>query len=93
MALVVVKSKSVKYLALIGINLIYACTSICTKMASRQELLSWPYFFLDSWCHRRNGLVCFIMAAGHRKDAAFHGLYVQGDKLDFCAADFSIAIW
>jgi drug/metabolite transporter (DMT)-like permease len=42
---VVVKSKSVKYLALIGINLIYACTSICTKMASRQELLSWPYFF------------------------------------------------
>lgn len=31
------------YLALIGVNLIYACTSICTKMASRQEMLSWPY--------------------------------------------------
>ena len=28
---------------LIGVNLIYACTSICTKMASRQEMLSWPY--------------------------------------------------
>lgn len=33
------------YLALIGVNLIYACTSICTKMASRQEMHSWPYFF------------------------------------------------
>lgn len=31
------------YAALIGVNLIYACTSICTKMASRQEMLSWPY--------------------------------------------------
>ena len=31
------------YLALIGVNLIYACTSIFTKMASRQEMLSWPY--------------------------------------------------
>lgn len=41
--MVVVKSYSVKYLALVGVNLIYACTSICTKMASRQELLSWPY--------------------------------------------------
>ena len=32
-----------KHLALIGVNLVYACTSICTKMASRQEMLSWPY--------------------------------------------------
>lgn len=32
-----------KYLALIGVNLVYACTSIFTKMASRQEILSWPY--------------------------------------------------
>ena len=31
------------YLALVGVNLIYACTSICTKMASRQEMMSWPY--------------------------------------------------
>lgn len=30
-------------LALIGINLIYACTSVFTKMASRQEMLSWSY--------------------------------------------------
>lgn len=28
---------------LIGVNLVYACTSIFTKMASRQELFSWPY--------------------------------------------------
>jgi len=28
---------------LVGVNLIYACTSICTKMASRQEMLSWSY--------------------------------------------------
>lgn len=34
-----------RYIALIGVNLIYACTSICTKMASRQEMLSWPYLF------------------------------------------------
>ena len=32
-------------LVLIGINFIYACTSIFTKMASRQEMLSWPYLF------------------------------------------------
>lgn len=34
-----------RYLSLIGVNLIYACTSICTKMASREEMLSWPYLF------------------------------------------------
>ena len=28
---------------LVGVNLVYACTSIFTKMASRQEILSWPY--------------------------------------------------
>jgi drug/metabolite transporter (DMT)-like permease len=28
---------------LIGVNLIYACTSIFTKMASQQEMLSLPY--------------------------------------------------
>lgn len=33
------------YLALIGINFVYACTSICTKMASWQDTLSWPYLF------------------------------------------------
>lgn len=31
------------YLALVGVNLVYACTGIFTKMASRQEMLSWPY--------------------------------------------------
>ena len=31
------------YLALIGVNLVYACTSIFTKLASGQEMLSWPY--------------------------------------------------
>ena len=34
-----------KYVALIVVNFIYACTSIFTKMASRQEILSWPYLF------------------------------------------------
>lgn len=29
--------------ALVGINLLYACVGICTKMASRQGFLSWPY--------------------------------------------------
>ena len=28
---------------LIGVNLVYACTSVFTKMASRQEMLSWSY--------------------------------------------------
>ena len=37
--------KSLPYLALIGVNLIYACTSICTKMASRHEMFSWPYLW------------------------------------------------
>lgn len=27
---------------LVGVNLVYACTSIFTKMASRQKALSWP---------------------------------------------------
>lgn len=31
------------FLGLIGINFVYACTSIFTKTASRQEMLSWPY--------------------------------------------------
>ena len=31
------------FLGLVGVNFVYACTSICTKMASRQEILSWPY--------------------------------------------------
>ena len=34
-----------KYLALIGVNFIYASTSVCTKMASRQEVLSASYLF------------------------------------------------
>ena len=37
--------KSKEVVALVGVNLVYACTSICTKMASRQEMLSWPYLF------------------------------------------------
>lgn len=36
-------NSGLKYFALIGVNLVYACTSIFTKMASRQEMLSWPY--------------------------------------------------
>lgn len=32
-----------KYGVLVSVNCIYACTGICTKMASRQEFLSWPY--------------------------------------------------
>ena len=31
------------WLALIGINLIYACTYICMKMASAHEFLTTPY--------------------------------------------------
>lgn len=38
------KAKSFQtYLALIGVNFVYACTGIFTKMASRHEMLSWPY--------------------------------------------------
>ena len=29
--------------ALIGINMLYACVGICTKMAAMQEAFSWPY--------------------------------------------------
>jgi drug/metabolite transporter (DMT)-like permease len=36
-------NKCVKYIALISVNLIYACTSICTKMASLQEMFSRSY--------------------------------------------------
>ena len=31
------------YISLLGINLIYACTSIFTKLASEQSFLSMPY--------------------------------------------------
>ena len=33
----------IRYDILIGINLIYACTAVFTKMASRNEFLSWNY--------------------------------------------------
>ena len=29
--------------ALVGVNMIYACVGICTKMASQQPTGSWPY--------------------------------------------------
>ena len=34
-----------KYLALVGVNLVYACTSIFTKMASQQEVFSLSYLW------------------------------------------------
>ena len=34
-----------RYLALVGVNFVYACTSICTKMASQQEMLTWTCLF------------------------------------------------
>lgn len=37
--------RNLPYFFLIGIYAIYACTAIFTKMASRQEMLSWPYLF------------------------------------------------
>ena len=37
--------KGLMWLALVGINLIYACTYICMKMASPHEFLSLPYTF------------------------------------------------
>ena len=30
-------------IALIGVNMLYACVGICTKMASMQPTGSWPY--------------------------------------------------
>lgn len=42
------------YLALIGVNLIYATTSIFTKMASQQDVMSLPYML---WI---GGAVCVI---------------------------------
>lgn len=38
-------SSSLKYIALVGINLIYACVTIFTKYASQQEMMSLPYLF------------------------------------------------
>lgn len=33
----------IKYCALIGVNLIYASTAICTKLASGHSFMSWQY--------------------------------------------------
>ena len=30
-------------IALVGINMLYACVGICTKMAALQDAFSWPY--------------------------------------------------
>lgn len=38
-------SRWLVWFALIGVNFIYACTGICTKMASQHEMLTWPYLF------------------------------------------------
>ena len=42
--------------ALIGINMLYACVGICTKMAALQPTFSWPYLL---WF---GGAVCIIGA-------------------------------
>lgn len=36
-------SNSLKYIALVGINLLYACVTIFTKYASQQEMMSMRY--------------------------------------------------
>ena len=36
-------SRVLGYIALVSVNFLYSCTSICTKMASRQEVLSLSY--------------------------------------------------
>ena len=46
---------------------------------------------VDSWCHRSDGRVCLIVAAGHQADAALDGLYVQGDELDLRVAVLGVA--
>lgn len=38
-------SNSLTYIALVGINLLYACVTIFTKYASQQEMMSLPYLF------------------------------------------------
>lgn len=53
-------SKNIKYLALVGVNLIYASASICTKTASRQEMLSWPYLFWISGAIGAMGLYALL---------------------------------
>lgn len=35
--------KTLQYISLIAINLLYACVSIFTKLASQQEFMSWNY--------------------------------------------------
>ena len=35
--------KWIVYIMLIGINMLYACVSIFTKLASRQEFMSWNF--------------------------------------------------
>ena len=32
-----------RIVALVGVNMLYACVGICTKMASMQDTGSWPY--------------------------------------------------
>lgn len=36
-------SNSLKYIALVGINLLYACVTVFTKYASQQEMMSMRY--------------------------------------------------
>lgn len=38
-------SNSLKYIALVGINFLYACVTIFTKYASQQEMMSLSYLF------------------------------------------------
>ena len=35
--------KPLDIVALVGINMLYACVGICTKMAAMQAPFSWPY--------------------------------------------------
>ena len=54
------KNKPFPWLMLIGVNLIYACTSIFTKMASQQEFLSLPYIICVTGAIAVMGLYAII---------------------------------
>jgi uncharacterized membrane protein len=48
---------------------------------------------VDSRCNWGDEHICLAVAAGHCTDAAFDGLYVQGNEFDICVVVLYIVVW
>ena len=71
------------FFGLVGVNLIYACTSIFTKMASRQEMLSWQYLWWIAGAVGVMGVYAFLWQQVIKRMALSTAYMFKGTSLIF----------